>query len=238
MWWAKTSSPSENDIKLNEDTAFSVITNSIAQNKPLVFESLEFNTNDYTFRGSAKPKLDYIVRFLRRYPYYNLIVEGHTDSDGPDDVNMDLSVQRAKRVATYIRKEGNLSGRRVTSVGYGETRPVVPNDSELNKRKNRRVEFTMVLDPNYKGKKILPTAEELKFDDEYMEDDVDEYFRKKLEREYDLDSSDDDWMEDDDLFDFDLFDEEDDAEFEEWLLKDMEEEEGGDEADPDGKKGG
>lgn len=223
-----------NDLVLNGDTSFSVITNSINQNKPLVFESLEFNTNDYSFKGSAKPKLDYIVRFLKRYPYYNLIVEGHTDSDGPDDVNMDLSVQRAKRVAQYIRKQGNLGGKRITSVGFGETRPVVPNDSESNKRKNRRVEFRMVLDKSYKGETFLPTEDELKFDDEYMEDDVDEYFRKKLEREFDMDSSDDEWMEDDDLFDFDLFDEEEDADFEEWLLKDVDD----DEEEDDDNSGG
>ena len=70
----------------------------------------------------------------------NLRVEGHTDSDGSDDMNMRLSNARAKSIAEYLIQAG-MAADRVSSVGFGETRPIADNRTSSGKAKNRRVEF-------------------------------------------------------------------------------------------------
>ncbi len=213
-----------NDLVLYGDTTFDVITQSIEQNKPLVFESLEFGSNSYKLSGYVKPKLDYIAKFLTNYPMYRVVVEGHTDGDGEAAYNLDLSLQRAQQIQAYIEKEGKFPPGRVLAQGYGETRPLVPNDTEENKRKNRRVEFRLIWDPAYKGKKFLPMKEELNFEEEFLDDD--DYDPEEFLREFDLldlletdgDSTEtDDW--DLESFEDDL-DDELDAEMEKFLMED------------------
>jgi outer membrane protein OmpA-like peptidoglycan-associated protein len=72
-----------------------------------------------------------------------IFIEGHTDSDGPDDYNMQLSDRRAKSVMRYLVEKG-VEQSRLKAKGFGETQPIAPNDSEENKAKNRRVEFKIV----------------------------------------------------------------------------------------------
>lgn len=151
------------EINVATDTTFDIFVQSIRQDKPLVFESLQFNSNSYKFRSSVRPQLDYLVEFLTNYPMFILQVEGHTDSDGDADDNEILSEKRARYIADYIVSAGGFLPRRLKAKGYGETRPIVPNDSEDNKKRNRRVEFKLTLDPSYEGDATLPTAEELYF---------------------------------------------------------------------------
>ena len=159
------------DFEMKGDTTFQVMTQSFEENKPIVFEAMNFGTNSSRLNTTVKPKLDYIVRFLTNYPMFKLEVEGHTDSDGREENNLRLSVKRAESIATYIIQQGGFDPARVTSRGYGETRPIVPNDTEENKEKNRRVEFKLSLDKAYDGDLWLPTEEELFFDEELMLDD-------------------------------------------------------------------
>lgn len=86
--------------------------------------------------------LDSIADIVARCPGLNIVVAGHTDSDGPSSTNQWLSQQRAAAVVDYLVSHGVGEGR-ITSVGYGETRPLVPNDSPRNKRRNRRIEFAV-----------------------------------------------------------------------------------------------
>lgn len=181
------------DIVLNSDTSFNIITESIDKAKPLVFESLEFELNSYRLSGEVKPKLDYIVRFLERYPMYKLSIEGHTDSDGNPDYNRTLSLQRAEQIEAYMEKEGNFLPDRIVAVGKGESEPLVPNDSPENKKKNRRVEFRMTLDPNFKGDMLLPMKDELEFNEEFLEDDP--YDPAEFLREFDLLEEEDDFLD-------------------------------------------
>ncbi|MGB4082058.1 MAG: OmpA family protein, partial [Candidatus Fermentibacter daniensis] len=70
-------------------------------------------------------------------------IAGHTDSDGSESFNQTLSEQRAQSVFTYLVNHG-VSARRLSTIGYGETAPVVPNTSSANKAQNRRIEFTVL----------------------------------------------------------------------------------------------
>ena len=69
-----------------------------------------------------------------------LQVEGHTDSDGPDDYNLELSQRRAEAVMRYMTDKGVTPGR-LTAKGYGETKPIATNKTKGGRAKNRRVQF-------------------------------------------------------------------------------------------------
>jgi len=71
-----------------------------------------------------------------------LIIEGHTDSDGPTDHNQILSQQRAESVKVYL-VSGGISSSRLFTKGYGESTPVAPNTTAAGKAQNRRVELVV-----------------------------------------------------------------------------------------------
>ena len=70
-------------------------------------------------------------------------MSAHTDSRGSDEYNIKLSGNRASSVVDYILSKG-IPASRIISKGYGETKPVVPNDTDENMQLNRRVEFTIL----------------------------------------------------------------------------------------------
>lgn len=111
------------------------------------FEILSRTGNIYFGSGSARlaPESDPLLRTLadvvRRCPSMRIEVAGHTDSDGGEAANQALSEARAKAVADYLAAEG-VDPARMRAVGYGETRPLLPNDSAAHKARNRRIEFT------------------------------------------------------------------------------------------------
>jgi outer membrane protein OmpA-like peptidoglycan-associated protein len=196
------------DITVLEDTTFTVFANSFETGKPLVFENLEFEDDSYALNSSIEPKLNYLVNFLKKYPMFRLEVIGHTDSDGEAKYNLDLSRKRAAIIAKYIAKNGDLADNSVVARGYGETRPLVPNDTEEHKHMNRRVEFEVWLDPSYAGPMILPTADEFSLGEE--EELYDEEFLEEAEWDWEGEDFDDDWDWDETEDDEDLLKEFDD----------------------------
>jgi OOP family OmpA-OmpF porin len=76
---------------------------------------------------------------MKQYPATHVEVAGHTDSVGPDAYNQKLSQRRADAVKQVLVKDG-VAANRVTSVGYGESRPVADNATEAGRAVNRRVE--------------------------------------------------------------------------------------------------
>lgn len=182
----------KHDIVLTGDTTFDIFTRSLEQGKPIVFEKLEFGSNSDKLRSRIQPQMDYIVKFLERYPMYKLSVEGHTDSDGPAEYNLSLSERRAEKIADYIIVKGGFDVDRVTAKGYGETRPLVPNDSDENKHKNRRVEFKLIPNDSYDGEMWHATEEELFYDFHLKDKEAADEF--EAGEEYD-EFLGDDWME-------------------------------------------
>ena len=188
------------NVSLGEDTTFTVFTNSFESGKPLVFENLEFGDNSYALTSDIEPKLNYLVAFLKKYPMFRIEVIGHTDADGEARYNLDLSRKRAMIIRKYIQKMGNLEERRLNAKGFGETRPLVPNDTEEHKRMNRRVEFEVWLDPKYEGPMVLPTSDEFNwneeeaelFDEEFMKDEEWNWEEEGLDFEWDWDDFEDD----------------------------------------------
>ncbi|MBU0995848.1 MAG: discoidin domain-containing protein [Proteobacteria bacterium] len=85
-----------------------------------------------------------------------LLINGHTDSDGPDDYNMDLSKRRANSVKAYIFDHFSLKSLNVETKGFGEEQPLLPNTSSYNKSRNRRVEIMMKHGDNNDMGEIAP----------------------------------------------------------------------------------
>lgn len=84
--------------------------------------------------------LDNVVKVLNDKPQYKLAIEGHTDSQGDDAFNLDLSKKRAAAVKKYLEGKG-ITASRLTSEGYGETIPVKDNATAEGRAENRRVEL-------------------------------------------------------------------------------------------------
>jgi outer membrane protein OmpA-like peptidoglycan-associated protein len=100
-----------------------------------------FDVNKWDLKPESRAELDKLVTFLQRNPNLKIELSGHTDNSGDKKFNITLSSNRAKSVFDYLVNTGKISAARMTSRGYGDTRPKVPNDSPENKAKNRRTEF-------------------------------------------------------------------------------------------------
>jgi len=103
---------------------------------------INFDYDSDIIRDESKPTLDKIVAMLNSEQDMELIIEGHTDSDGSEEHNLTLSQNRAESVKAYLVSMGIAHSRLVT-MGYGESRPVAPNTTATGKAQNRRVELVI-----------------------------------------------------------------------------------------------
>lgn len=102
-----------------------------------------FDFDKYDLRPESFVELDRVVKLLKENPAIEIEMSAHTDSRGADDYNFKLSDNRAKSVREYIISKG-ISANRITSQGYGETKPVDTNDTDEGRQMNRRVEFKIL----------------------------------------------------------------------------------------------
>ncbi|MBN8226401.1 OmpA family protein [Corallococcus macrosporus] len=109
----------------------------------LILEKVYFATNKDVILPRSFPILKQVAAVLRANPQVELLrVEGHTDSQGSDVANLDLSKRRAASVKTFLVNEG-IAAERLESEGYGETKPVDTNKTSAGRENNRRVEFNI-----------------------------------------------------------------------------------------------
>jgi len=99
-----------------------------------------FDTNSTVVRPGLQSEITRVATVMNQYPNTLVRVEGHTDSTGSDDYNMDLSNRRAAAVRNLLTSRG-VADHRIDVVGYGESMPVATNDTEAGRQKNRRVEI-------------------------------------------------------------------------------------------------
>jgi len=100
---------------------------------------LLFDTNKSELKAGANIHLAKLAAFLNKYSDRTVVIEGHTDSMGSEDYNLDLSQRRADSVKNFLLSQ-SISASRVTSYGKGENYPVASNDSASGRQQNRRVE--------------------------------------------------------------------------------------------------
>lgn len=101
---------------------------------------INFDSGKSTIKNESMPVIEQIIEMLKLANEINLSVEGNTDSDGSNESNLKLSEARAKAVVDAI-VNGGIHGSRLSSVGFGEEKPIADNSTEEGKAKNRRVEL-------------------------------------------------------------------------------------------------
>lgn len=108
-------------------------------------QGIQFRTGVSTIKPSSFPILNQIAQVLIANPTYLIEIQGHTDNVGKPASNLILSDKRAAAVRDYLIKKGVNDGR-MTSHGYGDTKPVAENTTTAGKAKNRRVEFVITFE--------------------------------------------------------------------------------------------
>ncbi len=109
----------------------------------ITFDSgILFGFDSATLQPDAKTNIKKLAGILKKYPGSNILVTGHTDSDGTEKYNQTLSEKRAKAVADYAILQG-VSPSSISTKGLGETEPIASNDTVEGKRLNRRVEIAI-----------------------------------------------------------------------------------------------
>jgi OOP family OmpA-OmpF porin len=107
----------------------------------LVSYGIYFDVNSDKLKPESNATIKEIAQVLKDNPTVRISITGHTDSDGDDALNVDLSKRRAISVKNELTKSYGIDEARLETDGKGESQPLAPNDNALNKSKNRRVEF-------------------------------------------------------------------------------------------------
>ena len=106
----------------------------------LQLRNIQFDYDSYLLTESSNDELEAVAQLLFMNPGLKVELSAHTDDQGSDKYNDKLSTLRGQAVVEWLQKRG-VEAARMTSVGYGKRKPLVPNDSEANRAINRRVEI-------------------------------------------------------------------------------------------------
>jgi len=105
---------------------------------------INFDFDKSVIREADEAELKKAVGFVRKYPNANVKIEGHTDSMGTDQYNEKLSEQRADAVQNYLIQKGAVQRANISTVGYGESRPIADNKTDEGRAENRRVDILIL----------------------------------------------------------------------------------------------
>jgi len=114
--------------------------NDLKVGQAYTINNILYDYNSDVLSEKSKFVLREFARYLKANENIKIVIQGHTDSDGDDAKNLDLSARRAKGVEAYLVSLG-IDASRLSAKGLGETSPKVPNDTAENKAQNRRTEF-------------------------------------------------------------------------------------------------
>jgi OmpA-OmpF porin, OOP family len=106
--------------------------------------AIYFRTGSAELDPRSDPLLDSVADIASRCPGVRIEIAGYTDSIGSPESNLRLSDNRARSVADFLIRRG-VGPSRITARGYGEDHPIAPNDTEVGRSRNRRIEFRVVM---------------------------------------------------------------------------------------------
>jgi outer membrane protein OmpA-like peptidoglycan-associated protein len=122
----------------------------IGEGIKITFDSgILFDIDKSDLRPVSQTNLADLAKILNKYPDTNILIEGHTDNTGTDAYNMTLSKDRAQAVAFYLATL-DVKSARFSTAGYGETQPIVMNDTPEGRQKNRRVDIAVIANDKLK----------------------------------------------------------------------------------------
>jgi outer membrane protein OmpA-like peptidoglycan-associated protein len=108
-----------------------------------------FDVGKSDLRPDAQENIANLAAILIKYEDTNILIEGHTDSDGSEDYNLQLSERRARAVQSYLAQNG-VTNARISIMGYGESQPIADNATVEGKQANRRVEVAVMANEKLK----------------------------------------------------------------------------------------
>jgi len=115
----------------------------IGEGIKITFDSgLLFDVNKASLKTASRENLKSLAKILNKYEDTEIVLEGHTDSDGSEEHNLQLSRSRSTSVANYLQSL-KVKETRFTVMGYGESQPVASNETVEGKQINRRVEVAI-----------------------------------------------------------------------------------------------
>ena len=128
---------------INEPLELDIEMQPIKERTEVRLNNVFFQTGKYQVQEKSFSELRKVASFLKKSPNLEVLIEGHTDDVGSELDNQQLSEKRAQAVYNFLIGQGvNVS--QIGYKGFGESAPVAPNDSDLNRQKNRRIEFRIV----------------------------------------------------------------------------------------------
>ncbi len=127
----------------------------IGEGIKITFDSgILFDVNKAQLKPAAEKNLTDLAAILNKYPDTKILIEGHTDSTGTEDYNLELSRRRAQSVANFMAGL-SVDPTRFTIMGYGDAQPVASNETSEGRQMNRRVDIAI-----YANDKLKKVAEE------------------------------------------------------------------------------
>ena len=130
----------------------------VKQDQIVIHEKIQFETNKASIKPESGSLLEEITNVIKQNPQIKrLSIEGHTDSTGADKHNQKLSEQRAEAVRDHLVQHG-VEAERLSSRGWGESKPIGDNSTAIGREENRRVEFVIVEQTGSEGAIENPAA--------------------------------------------------------------------------------
>jgi outer membrane protein OmpA-like peptidoglycan-associated protein len=117
-----------------------VVADDLAASGRVRLYGINFDSDSDHLRADAKPAVDQLLDALKKNPAWKVTIEGHTDSTSTAAHNLDLSKRRAEAVKAAL-VAGGIAAARLSTQGFGQTKPVAPNTTEIGRAQNRRVEI-------------------------------------------------------------------------------------------------
>lgn len=130
--YAKEESIGERDLSPSE----------VAEVAKTVLDDIHFDYDKYNIRPDARPMLDQVASFLSGNGEYNIVIEGHCDDRGTNEYNLALGERRAKSTKNYLVSLG-ISSSRISTVTFGEEKPLCADQNEMCWQRNRRAHFVV-----------------------------------------------------------------------------------------------
>ncbi|GAA0194476.1 hypothetical protein GCM10009122_57930 [Fulvivirga kasyanovii] len=134
------------EYQLNEDlqpVKLDIYLKPISEGAKAVLNNIFFDVDSYALKDKSKTELNKLISFLNANPNARIEIGGHTDNTGSGEYNLDLSLRRAKSVYDFLIEKG-INKARLKYKGYGQNMPAFPNDSDLHRQMNRRIEFQII----------------------------------------------------------------------------------------------
>lgn len=140
----------EEEVVMVEETVMEPAPAPVVEEQPEAVRvelDVKFDFDKSVVKSESYGDIKSLADFMSQYPQTTTVVEGHTDSVGTDAYNQRLSERRANAVRDVLVNQYGVGSNRVSSVGYGESRPVADNSTEQGRAVNRRVEAEVEAQP-------------------------------------------------------------------------------------------